>query len=280
MKTLILQFVFCLMSTYVLQAIPVMDKSIKMEINEEDRMALMEKDTIDEDDNGFTINMGRDRDEDDFLSDNVRVGMLDFGISTYLDKDGSLDMPDELDYMDQVLWRSMNIGLHLVNVKVGFGENLKPGKVGLSTGLKINWAHYSLQKDYGLMRNQPDYVSAIDYQVPELKKNRLRGTYLQIPFLLEFNSNPKRHSRSLNLGVGYVHQFLLGSQYKYKTSEEKNKSKSKGDFNLRKSMGMVEGRLGVGHLNFFVQYGLKTLFQKNNGPELTPINFGVNIIPR
>jgi len=274
MKTLILQFVFCLLSTYMLQAFPVTDPSLKI--------VPVPQDTIDDDndDDGFTINIGRSRDDDDFLSDNLRIGMLDFGVSTYVDKNGSLDLPNELDYMDQVLWRSMNIGLHLVNVKVGFGEDLKPGKIGLSTGIKVNWTHYSMEKDYDLERNQADYLSAINYDVPELKKNRLRGTYLQIPFLLEFNSNPKKHGKSLNLGVGYVHQFLLGSQYKYKTLEEKDKSKSKGDFNLRKSMGMVEGRVGVGHLNFFVQYGLKTLFQQDNGPELTPINFGVNIIPR
>jgi len=273
MKTLILQIVFCFLFSYMLKAIPVVEQPL-------DIITLVQDTIDDEDDDEFTISIGRHREDDDFLSNNLRIGMLDFGISTYVDKNGNIDMPDDLAFMDQVLWRSMNIGLHLVNIKVGFGENLKPGKIGLSTGLKINWTHYSLEQDYKLERNQPTYQEAINYEVPELKKNRLRGTYLQIPFLLEFNSNPRSYHKSLNLGIGYVHQFLLGSQYKYKTREDKIKEKTRGDFNLRKSMGLVEGRLGVGHLNFFVQYGLKNLFQENNGPELTPINFGVNIIPR
>ena len=274
MKKLLTPAFFCLLLNCISTARPTFGQTLITET--------VVQDTIDDNDRrGITINIGRkDNGDDDFISNSLRVGMLDFGISTYVDKEGSLDMPDELAYMDQVLWRSMNVGLHIVNVKVGFGEDLRAGKIGISTGIKISWNHYSMQQDYSLERNQPDYESAINYDVPQLRKNRLRGTYLQIPFLLEFNSNPKRHSRSLNLGVGYVQQLLLGSQYKYKTEAGKSKFKSRGDFNLRKSMGMIEGRIGVGHFNFYVQYGLKNLFQTGNGPELTPINFGVNIIPR
>lgn len=139
--------------------------------------------------------------------------------------------------------------------------------------------HYSFEKDFNLERNAPTFEDAVDFNVPELRKNRLRATYLQIPILLEFNSNPRKRSQSLNLGIGYVHQFLLGSQYKYKTTDGL-KLKARGDFNLRRSMGMVEGRVGVGNLNFYVQYGLSHLFQDGSGPEVTPINFGINLIPR
>lgn len=221
----------------------------------------------------------KDKKRNNEISINLRLGMLDMGISTYLDKNGSLDMPDELDYMDQVLWRSINVGWQVANVRMKFSKSKVGSKFALWTGLKLNWNHYSLEKDYNLIRNQPDYLSAIDVDVPQLKKNRLRATYLQVPFILEFNSNTFRPSKSINIGIGYVYQLLLGSQYKYKTTDGV-KHKSTGDFNLRKSMGMIEARIGVGPLNFYVQYGLNDLFQDNNGPELTPINFGINIIPR
>ena len=218
-------------------------------------------------------------DSDSSSSIVIRLGMLDMGISTYVDEDKNIDLPDELDFMDQVLWRSINVGWQVVNIMMDFSQYQTNSKFSLSTGLKLNWNHYSLEKDYNLIRNQPTYEAAIDYDVPELKKNRLRATYLQVPIMLEFNSNPTHSGKSIKLGIGYVHQFLLGSQYKYKTTDGV-KLKTRGDFNLRKSMGMIEARVGIGPLNFYMQYGLNYLFQDNNGPELTPINFGINIIPR
>lgn len=232
-------------------------------------------DKQDHDDKSVVINIGRSH--DDYRG--LRLGMLDLGFSSYVDDSGSLDLPQELAFLDQVLWRSINVGLHVINLKTDFGSENKRSKFGISTGLKVNWVHYSLAQDYSLTRNAPTYTDAINFDVPELRKNRLRGTYLQIPFLLEFNSKPSKSRKSFNLGIGYVHQFLLGSQFKLKTTEG-DKEKTRGDFNLRKSMGMIEGRLGIGHLNFYLQYGLNTLFQDGAGPELTPVNFGVNIIPR
>jgi len=214
----------------------------------------------------------------------IRLGRMDFGISTYVDSEGSLDLPSELDFLDQVLWRSINVGITAVDAHINFGPDNAKARFGFTTGLKFNWVHYSMSQDYALERNQPTLLSALDFEVPELRKNRIRATYLQIPFLLEFSSNARKRRKAFHLGVGYVHQFLLGSQYKYKTSDG-DKTKTRGEFNLRKSMGLIEGRIGIGHLNFYVQYGLNYLFQDDalGGPDfgnVTPINFGINIIPR
>jgi len=43
---------------------------------------------------------------------------------------------------------------------------------------------------------------------------------------------------------------------------------------------MLEVRAGYGPVNFYFQYGLDNLFQTDKGPELTPINFGINLLPR
>ena len=284
MKTLAIQFIFCLLLSNMLHAMPILQDTSKNRILGTiiDKNVTIVKDTIKEK-AIITISIDDDDDDDDYdnnrFRDNIRVGMLDFGISSYVADDGGLDLPDELDILDQVLWRSINVGLHIVNIKAGFGSRNKAQKFGISTGIKINWVHYSFEKDFSLERNAPDFESALNFNVPELRKNRLRGTYLQIPVLLEFNSNPRNRKQSLNLGIGYVHQFLLGSQFRYRTTEG-DKFRTRGDFNLRRSMGMIEGRVGIGNLNFFLQYGLRDLFQTGDGPEVTPINFGINLIPR
>lgn len=208
----------------------------------------------------------------------IRVGMVDFGLSTYLDENNSLDLSNDIDYMDQRLARSYNIGIHLINVKLGFGKKDKPQRLGFSTGIKWNMSHYSFEKDYKATRNVTPFQDGIDYDVPELKHNRLKANHLQVPFLLEFNSNPERPSKSFNLAIGVVYQFLLNSNYKYKT-QTGEKTKIKGDFNLARLVPLAEVRLGYGPLNFYVQYGNR-LFQKGDGPLLKPLNIGVNIIPR
>jgi hypothetical protein len=226
-----------------------------------------------DDSNSFVINIGSSDSNNSF-----RIGMVDLGFSSYL-SDGQLDLPSELGFLDQRLWRSINVGIHLVNYKVDFNPNSTKNRVGISSGIKWNIVHYSMEQDYNLLRNQPDFVSALDFDVPSLKKNRLKANHLQIPLLLEYNSNSKSSKNSISLAVGYVHQFLLQSNFKYKT-DDGEKVKTKGEFNLRKSMGFAEARLGIGPINFYVQYGLADLFQVDAGPELTPINFGINIIPR
>ena len=208
----------------------------------------------------------------------VRFFMLDLGISSYL-LDGSLDLPADLDYLDQRLIRSTNVGIHLVNVKFDMNKKNGRSKFGISTAVKWNVVHYSMERDYRLNPDHPNISSALDFDVPGLKKNRLKANYLQIPLMLDFDSNPDRIYDSFNIAFGYVHQLLLNSNYKYKT-EDGDKTKTKGEFNLRKSMGMLEGRIGYGPLNFYVQYGLSDLFQDENVPGLRPINFGVVIVPR
>lgn len=293
MKVLAIQFICCLFLSYTLQAFPFSVKDteplqnlysnlqVSQDTIKDDKLKTREteeeQDDYDDSDNEFNIRIGGNRSCN--TNNVIRVGMLDLGISSYLAENGGLDMPDELDYMDQRLFRSVNVGIHLINLKLGLNKKEAPQRLGISTGVKWNIVHYSMEKDYQLHKDRDDYLSAIDYDVPALKKNRLKANYLQIPLMLEFNSNPRRSSKSLNIGVGYVYQLLLNSNYKYKT-EDGTKLKSKGEYNLTKSMGMIEGRIGYGPLNFYMQYGLKDLFQQGNGPQLTPINFGVNIIPR
>ena len=268
MKNILLQIIACLFLSYTLSAVDLVP-SVQDTVKDKREI---EFDLDDDDD--YSDNDDKDR------SFTIRTGVLDLGISTYVDGNNNIDLPEEYAPFDQVLWRSINVGWQLANVRFDFSKEESRSKVALTTGIKLNWNHYSMEQDYNLVRNQSSVFGAIDRDVPELRKNRLRATYLQIPVMLEFDTNPRKSSKGVRLGVGYVQQFLLGSQYKYKTTEG-DKFKSRGGYNLRKSMGLIEARVGVGHINFYMQYGLDHLFTTSDGnPELTPLNFGINIIPR
>lgn len=257
------------------------------------------KDTKDKKDRKISITFGDDEeDDDDHDHDDhdhdhdhdddddkptkrgkIRMGMVDLGISTYLADDTGLNMPDEYNYMDQRLARSINLSIHAVNLKLGLNGKDKPQYFGVSTGVRFNLSHYSFENDFSLTQDQESFFDAINYDVEGMTKNRLYASYLVIPAMLEINTNPSKPSKSFNIAFGYTYNILLQSNQRTKSDSGK-KVKIKDDFNLNKNIGMLEGRIGYGPLNFYVQYGLDRLFQAGKGPEVTPINFGVNIIPR
>ncbi len=208
----------------------------------------------------------------------IRFGMLDLGISSYL-ADGDLNMPDEYSYMDQRLAKSINVGIQAINLKFGLAGKNNPQVVGISTGVRFNMVHYSFEENFILDRDQVDFFSAINRDVEEMKNHRLYASYLALPVMLELNTNPSKSSKSFNLAVGYVYNLLLGSNHRSK-AESDTKLKIKDDYNLNKNIGMLEVRAGYGPVNFYFQYGLDNLFQAEKGPELTPINFGINLLPR
>jgi len=225
-----------------------------------------------------------DHDHDDYCDDDdrrtkMRFGMVDLGISTYFHEGSGLNMPNELSDLDQRLGRSINLGIHIVDLKLGLNGKNKPQYLGVSTGLRLNVATYSFENDFQLEEQKETFNEAIVEATRDIDKHRLRANYVMIPAMIEINTNPENPSKSFNLAFGYVHNLLLNSNHKAKFSGG-GKSKVKDDFNLNKSYGMVEARIGYGPLNFYAQYGLAGLFQKDNGPDVTPINFGVNIIPR
>lgn len=209
----------------------------------------------------------------------IRFGMLDLGISSYLAEDGGLNMPDEYSYMDQRLAKSINVGIQAINLKFGLAGKKNPQVVGLSTGVRFNMVHYSFEENFILDRDHDDFFAAINRDVEQMKNHRLYASYLAIPVMLELNTNPSKSSKSFNLAVGYVYNLLLGSNHRSK-SEADTKLKIKDDYNLNKNIGMLEVRAGYGPVNFYFQYGLDNLFQADKGPELTPINFGINLLPR
>jgi len=221
-----------------------------------------------------------DDDDDDYgKRTKMRFGMVDLGISTYFNEGTGLNMPDELSDLDQRLGRSINLGIHLVDFKLGLNNKKKPQYLGVSTGIRLNLVHYSFENEFELIDKQDTFEDAIVDAAKDIDKHRLYGNYLMLPAMIEINTNPGNPSKSFNIAFGYVHNILLNSNYRAKYGD-KDKLIVKDDFNLNKSYGMIEGRIGYGPLNFYAQYGLAGLFQEGNGPDVTPINFGVNIIPR
>jgi hypothetical protein len=147
--------------------------------------------------------------------------------------------------------------------------------VGVTTGLGFQWNRYGLEKNVDIASNA-DSIYAVNNIMVNYNKNVLRSTYLQIPLLLEFNSN-KDESKNWHLSIGVVGGVRIASSWKTKWEEDGKplKAKTKDDFNFNSLSANAYAQIGYGNLGLFVQYGLTDVFRPGKGPELNPVSGGV-----
>ncbi len=99
------------------------------------------------------------------------------------------------------------------------------------------------------------------------KKNKLALTYLEIPVELRFKSTKK-----WRFTIGGKWGWLVNPHDKYVDASGKYKN-----FNIRNFLPFRYGgllRAGKGNVNFFAFYQFSSLFRKDKGTEVVPVNFG------
>ncbi|MGB1243107.1 MAG: outer membrane beta-barrel protein [Chitinophagales bacterium] len=216
-----------------------------------------------------------DSDDDDEETSKSKVKtrwfMLDFGFNTYL-ADGSFNLPNELNDFDLDYARSVNVNMHIFRQRIGLvGHNFN-----FMYGLELAWNNYHFENDITLLHNV-DEVTVIESGV-DFKKNKLATTFLQVPVLFNIETNPRKPGKSFRISAGGYGGLLLGARTKQKSSEN-GKVKIKDDFNLNKFRYGVIGQVGVGCINFYVDYALNGLFKEDLGPDLRPISIGFTLVP-
>lgn len=147
--------------------------------------------------------------------------------------------------------------------------------VGVTTGLGFQWNRYGLEKNVDVLSNQDSIYASIN-AAKLYQKNVLRSTYLQIPLLLELNSNSVEE-KSWHLTLGVVGGIRIGSSWKTKWEESGKplKAKTKDDYNFNSISANAYAQVGYGNLGLFVQYGLMDVFKASKGPVLSPISGGI-----
>lgn len=124
--------------------------------------------------------------------------------------------------------------------------------------------------------------------------------YLEVPVLLEFQTNRYRKTNSFHITAGMVFglriishtkryvndlnkEFLLvdlgtGETVLTGRSSGDNKPKKWDDFHLNPFKADATVRIGWGWVNLFGTYSITTLFREDKGPELYPFSVGLTLI--
>lgn len=219
-------------------------------------------------------------DWDWFWDDNDRFkgswSGFSMGLSNFVDKDFSLSRNATEEYLDLNTGKSWNMNLNFAQYSINFVNN----KFGLVTGLGIEWNYYRFDNDNSVQENPTTgIIEPIDLSVTQpswsIEKSKLSTTYATIPLLLEIHSSSSQ-SNGIVFSAGAIGGVKLGSNTKvvYKENGDKNKDKTKDDFNLAPFRYGVHARIGVGDWLIYGTYYFTSIFEKDKGPELYPISVG------
>ncbi|MHC1706284.1 MAG: DUF2807 domain-containing protein [Bacteroidales bacterium] len=200
---------------------------------------------------------------------------FDLGVNGYVNKDGNMDLPKEYNFLDLRMEKS-------INVKVNFFEqnfNLIRNHVGLVTGLGLEYNNYRFASNVILEKNNDVLEGYYDEDPDKVyKKSKLVVNYLNLPLLLEYQTNNKANVNSFHLAAGVTAGLRIGSHTKVVyTSGKENKDKVRDDFYLNPFKWDLTARAGWGVLNLYANYSMTSLFKNKKGPELYPFSVGITL---
>ncbi len=199
---------------------------------------------------------------------------FEFGINSYLSKDGNFDLPPGFSGLELRQEKSISISLNLLQ------KNFEIAKSNLwfFTGLGVNWNNYRFDNNISLSSSNTistfaDTTSSIKYE-----KSKLVVSYLTAPLMFEyFTSRDKK--KAFHIGAGAMLGLRIGSHTKQKYEEDGKtyKPKTHDDFNLNPFRYGFRVAVGYGGFNLFADYYASTLFKENKGPSLYPVAVGITL---
>ncbi len=200
---------------------------------------------------------------------------IGLGFNGYLNADNHLTVPPGYGFLDLKYPNSLNVSLNFWEQKIPIWKR----HINIVTGMGLDINNYKFTSiNYKLQANSsciwpPVYDSTITFT-----KNKLTASYLNIPLLLQFDTNPI-DKRTIHVSAGVVGGIRIGSHTKqiYEIDGKEHKSKIRDDFNLNPFRYSAMVRLGYGNIDVYASYSLNTLFKKNEGPQLYPFTVGITL---
>ena len=213
------------------------------------------------------------KDDDSEEEDNEHANWagIAIGLNCFMNSDGKFAKEPDAPFLVLDYAQSINFQLNAWEKRFPIVKEY----VGLTTGLGLQWNRYGIQKNLDILSNS-DSIYAVANTTQNFNKNVLRATYLQVPILLDFNTN-KVDEKSWHFSLGLVGGVRIASSLKTKWEENGKpiKAKTKDDLNLNSLSANAYAQVGYGNIGLFVQYGLTDVFRLGKGPQLSPIAAGL-----
>ena len=219
-----------------------------------------------------TIDAAPNIKEDDKPGHEGHWGGIDFGPTILMNSSFQSKFPNDPEWQNdpaKSFYWNINVYDHRFNL---YKEH-----IGITTGFGINFTQVGIKNNKILMENS-DSLWFVKDSLNDYSKNKLRGTYLQVPLLLEFNTNANE-DRSFYFATGLIAGVRVGSAVIQKINRDhyENKEKFKGTYGLNPFKLDATIRMGYGHWGLFANYALMPLFDTAKTSEVYPLTFGATM---
>jgi hypothetical protein len=223
---------------------------------------------------------------------------VEIGINGYANSNFNMDFPASENYLNMNTARSIMVNLNPFELNL----NLVKRHFGLTSGLGFQLNNYYFTGPYMLIGDSSSLVAykMIDQNgVPaDLIVNKLFVSWLNVPILFEYQTNPYRRISSFHVALGVVGGVRICS-YTKQTFESYNTTyylqdqggktvasfypddkyiRKHDSYHLSPFKLDATIRIGWSHLNLWGTYSLTPMFQKNQGPELYMWNAGITLL--
>jgi hypothetical protein len=198
---------------------------------------------------------------------------IDFGMNAYVNPEQSLRMKPGAEFLELEHNKSWAINFNLFQKRVPIIKN----NFGIYTGIGFGFNNYRLADNSISLIYNLDGIDYIDESF-RMKKNKLVLSHLNIPLMLEFQTQGPKRFNKFNLAVGGNLGILMGSYTRqtYDIDGNKMKRKFSENYHISPFRYEVQARIGYAGVHLFASYALNSLFKDGKGPELYPFSVGVS----
>ena len=206
---------------------------------------------------------------------------IDFGFNLMLDNSFKRNFEGNTQFKNNVL-TSYNFRFNFIDHKFVIKED----RFGITIGAGYNHKSYDFIKNYSLKENfdktTNDKKVIQSFDSLNFTYNKIRASYLQIPFLFEFTPNKNKW---LSIGILTAYRFGSSTKNLFEYQKVQYITKTKGDFNL--NTFQCDATIRFGHKSFggYISYALIPLFNRNDVfdsndkksklPTINPLSFGL-----
>ncbi len=197
---------------------------------------------------------------------------IDMGFNFMADANGNTTIPENTTWQTDPI-KSMYWGINLLKAETRlFGNHY------IMTGLGFNYRSFTPNEFYDISTTE-DTTFFGPTTILNPKKNKLRVTYVQVPFLLNFNTS-RNYQKNVHIAVGVLANVRIGSIYKqkYKLNGSLQKDRQQDDFNLNPIAADWTVRLGFGSFTLFANYAITNMFEEGATTQLKPFSVGLQLV--
>ncbi len=198
---------------------------------------------------------------------------VDIGYNSFVTSGFDFSLPAEYQYLDLNDGKSISVAINVLQFNIGVNKNKNMGFV---TGLGLEYNNYRFDSQNILTKAENGQIGSY-LSDKEVKKNKLTSSFLNVPFLFEYQLNIPSTSAHAYFSAGPIMGLRLQSHTKVQYYNSSSKDKKRSNFCLNDFRYGLMIRTGYKAINLTASYYLSPLFDDGKGPELYPVSFSVGV---